>query len=211
MELKIPFIPSPKLNLSVSVLSVALLLTVAVQAETKNLVFNPSFESLDPNNSPIGWRVRFSGDRPPGAVTGGKAGENTHTGSSALQFSFPAGGKSPAGYTWSFDPVLSGINLEPGVYEASVWVKTVAGNEKLLMELWDADVPVERYATGDQVIDQKVVEPGELPKGKWVKLQLPFGIPASGPKVRLAVSFHLKDPAPDTQLFLDDLEVVKKK
>ena len=79
------------------------------------------------------------------------------------------------------------------------------------MELWDTNVPVERYATGDQAIDQKVVEPGELPKGKWVKLQLPFGIPASGPKVRLAVSFHLKDPAPDTQLFLDDLEVVKKK
>ena len=211
MELKIPFIPSPKLNLSVSVLSVALLLTVSVQAETKNLVYNPSFESLDPKDCPVGWRILFSGDRPPGAVTNGKAGENTHTGSSALQFSFPAGGKSPAGYTWSFDPVMSGINLEPGVYEASVWVKTVTGNEKLVMELWDANVPTERYATGDQNIDLKIVEPGELEKGKWVKLQLPFGIPASGPMIRLAISFHVKDPAPDTQVFLDDLEVVKKK
>ena len=211
MEFKTSALRSPSLNLSVSAMAAALLLAVAAQAEPKNLVFNPSFESLDPQDCPVGWRILFPGDRPPGAVTGGKAGENTHTGSSALQFSFPAGGKSPAGYTWSFDPVMSGINLEPGVYEASVWVKTVTGNEKLVMELWDANVPTERYATGDQAIDQKIVEPGELEKGKWVKLQLPFGIPASGPKVRLAISFHLNDPSSDTQLFIDDLEVVKKK
>ena len=211
MEFQSTIISRFKMIFSLFAFATALLFGSAAQAEPKNLVFNPSFESLDAQDCPVGWRILFTGERPAGAVTGGKAGENTHTGSSALQFSFPAGSKAPAGYTWSFDPVMSGINLEPGVYEASVWVKTVTGNEKLVMELWDANVPVERYATGDQAIDQKVVEPGELAKGKWVKLQLPFGIPASGPKVRLAISFHLQDPSPDTQFFLDDLEVIKKK
>ena len=70
---------------------------------------------------------------------------------------------------------------------------------------------LERYATGDQVIDQKVVEPGELPKGKWVKLQLPFGIPGGIFKMERNGEANLGAGRADTQLFLDDLEVVKKK
>jgi hypothetical protein len=198
----------------------ALLSVIPARSEPKNLAFNPSFESLDAQNRPIGWRLLYSaGDRsifegttpPVLCVTGGKAGETTHTGSAALQFSFPKDTKLPERCTWSFDPVLSGIDLQPGLYEASVWVKTTQGSEKLVMELWDANVPVERYATGDQAIDQRVTEPGEIQKGKWVKLQLPFGIPASGSKVRLAVSFHVSELSHDSQLFVDDLEVVKKK
>lgn len=210
----------PRKWLLVLLSGAALLSVVPARSESKNLAFNPSFENLDAQNRPIGWRLLYSAEDKPifeGAVppvlcvTGGKAGENTHTGSSALQFSFPKESKLPERYTWSFDPVLSGIDLQPGVYEASVWVKTTQGTEKLVVELWDANVPVERYSTGDQAIDQKVVEPGELQKGKWVKLQLPFGVPASGSKVRLAVSFHVSELSHDSQMFVDDLEVVKKK
>lgn len=190
----------------------SVLLAASAHAGSPNLVTNPSFEDFNAQGIPVGWRIIFtqggaSEAAKPRCVTDGKERENTHSGSAALEFVIPPGSVPPEGCTWSFDPTISGIDIEPGSYTASFWVKTVHACEKLQFELWDANVPVEEYASGAQGIASKLLETGDIPPDKWVKVELPFSVSRSG--VRLAVSFHLKDAAPDSLVFIDDLEVVK--
>lgn len=182
-----------------------------IQAANPNLVMDPSFDDMGPDARPRGWRPPFyeAGGQATAipCVTDGVEGEQTHTGASALQFVFPPGSIPPEACTWSFDPAVNGIDIEPGDYIASFWMKSVLASERLQFELWDTSVPVEEYESGAQGIASKFLEPGDLPPGEWTKVELPFSVSRDG--VRLAVSFHLKDAAPDSQVFIDDLEVSK--
>lgn len=186
-------------------------LTAPNFAANPNLVIDPSFDDFGLDFRPRGWRApcyEQNGEvKAIPCVTEGKEGENTHTGPSALQFVFPPGIIPPLGCTWSFDPATNGIDVHQGDYTASCWVKTANSSEKLEIELWDTNVPVEDYASGGQAIALKVLEVGELPSGEWTKVELPFSVSRDG--VRLGVSFHLKDATPDSQVFIDDLEVIE--
>jgi len=161
-------------------------------AANPNLVPDPSFEDLGPEGRPSGWRPPYleKAGKPTAipCVTEGVEGKNTRTGTSALQFVFPPG-TIPSRCTWSFDPAVAGIEVEPGEYLASWWIKTVNASEKIQFELWDMNVPVEHDATGAQGIGGKLLDFGDLQPGEWTKGEVPFSVPRSG--VRLGVSFHL--------------------
>ena len=198
------------LKLVVLCLTVAAALPATLSAANPNLVADPSFDDLGPEGRPRGWRAPYyeenGNNTAMTCVIDGVEGENTHTGASALQFVFPPG-MIPNKCTWSFDPATAGIEVEPGEYLASCWIKTVSSSEKIQIELWDMNVPVEDYATGAQGIGGKLLDFGDLPPGEWTKVEFPFSVPRSA--VRLGVSFHLLEASPDCQVYIDDLEIVK--
>jgi hypothetical protein len=198
-------------NLAVLCLTVATALPATLTAANPNLVADPSFDDLGPDGRPRGWRAPYYEEAGhntaiPG-VTEGVEGETTHTGASALQFVFPPG-TIPNKCTWSFDPATGGIDVEPGDYLATFWIKTVNASEKIHFELWDMNVPVENYATGAQGIGGKLLDVGDLPPGEWTQIEVPFSVSRSG--VRLGVSFHLLEANPDCQVYIDDLVIMKE-
>ncbi len=197
---------------------IAIFLAASVHAENSGLLPNSSFEEINLEGHPKGWRFFASpkdavADVP--CVTDGKAGKDTHEGLAALQFSFPQGTELVQAL-WAADPNAGGISVEPGRYSCSFWIKA----EDLADEfhIW---MQISGYGA-DKLLLKEVARSGYLkardfPDGDWSRINFSFEILPDDGIVRIAPSVIFKTSPksvltavpPTTRILVDDVEITK--
>jgi hypothetical protein len=194
-----------------------LFFAASAHAESTNLLSNSSFEEIDSQGNPLGWKFHYSNGSVAngGCVTDGKAGEDTHSGVASLQFSFPENSNIDQA-AWAADPKFVGIEVEPGHYTCSFWIKA-----KDMIDEFHVTVGISGFGSDNAYIKlithSAYLWANDFPDDDWLRVTFPIEIPSEGGVARIAPNVGFKtskagtvSPVPaTTRILVDDIEIIK--